>query len=87
MKVVVVFILEMMNRYGQDNKPVFLINFDIKDNPEDAAIGARAILTLAQMLLEAKDLESEFEEIMERFQEEKASLITSIPTLHTVCFY
>jgi RNA polymerase II subunit A C-terminal domain phosphatase SSU72 len=70
-----------MNRGGILSKPVYIVNFEIKDNQEDAAIGARAMLQLVDMLL-ASDWESQFEDIMEAFQQK-----CSIQTLHTVCFY
>lgn len=68
---------------GQENRPVFVVNFEIKDNHEDAALGARAILQLVEMLSPSEaDLASQFDQIMEKFQEG-----SNISTLHTVCFY
>jgi RNA polymerase II subunit A C-terminal domain phosphatase SSU72 len=73
-----------MDRSGAENRPVFVVNFEIKDNHQDAAMGARAMLQLVETLVapSVTDLESQFEDIIEKFQEK-----TSINTLHTVCFY
>jgi Ssu72-like protein len=40
--------LELVNSNKNDNKAVYVVNFDIKDNHEDATIGGRSILQLAQ---------------------------------------
>lgn len=64
------------------NKPVYVINFDIKDTPDDATIGARAMLILAQQLQECQDLEGEAEGIIESF-----AIKSAHPTLYTVHFY
>ena len=65
------------------NKPVHVINFDIPDTPEDAAIGARMILQLAQMI-EEKGMteEKEIGGIIEDFQSK-----CTLPTLYTILFY
>ena len=64
----------------------------MKDNLEDAAIGARSMLQFVDCILTsgaADDLESQFEEIIEKFQQKCSTSpsSSSISTLHTVCFY
>lgn len=41
---------DIMSKSGVENRPVFVVNVDIKDNHEDATVGARSILMLAEMV-------------------------------------
>ena len=41
---------DLIDRGEERNIPVHVINIDIKDNHEDAMLGGRAILQLAQMV-------------------------------------
>ena len=63
------------------NLPVHVINFDIPDTPEDAAIGARMILQLAQLIGGSDDLMG-IERIIEDFQSKCV-----LPMLYTILFY
>lgn len=65
------------------NRPVHVINFDIKDTPEDAMVGARAILAVALRLEECKDLDEEAEAILTDYIETKGAH----PILYTVLYY
>ncbi len=64
------------------NRPVHVVNFDIPDTPEDAAIGARLIQQLAQLLADSKDLDEEVASIINDFQ-----LKCPLPMLYSVLFY
>jgi RNA polymerase II subunit A C-terminal domain phosphatase SSU72 len=50
-------------------KPIHIINLDIKDNPEDAVIGARLLLQLCIKLDDLDDLENGIGQVLEDFQE------------------
>ncbi|KAI4216559.1 MAG: hypothetical protein LQ351_001048 [Letrouitia transgressa] len=47
----------LIEREGKLNRPVHIINVDIKDNHEEALVGGKAILELADMLNSAADEE------------------------------
>ena len=64
------------------NLPVHVINFDIPDTPEDAAIGARMILQLAQLISNENDDLVGVERIIEEFQGKCV-----LPMLYTILFY
>lgn len=49
----------LLDRCSPLNKPVHVINVDIKDNHEEALVGGSAILDLANSLNEAARLERE----------------------------
>lgn len=59
---------DLMNRGSPLNKLVHVINVEIKDNHEDAKVGARGILDLANMLSKADDVDSEIMKILEAWQ-------------------
>lgn len=73
---------ELAKRGHRKGKPVHVVNFDIKDNPEEATIGARAILQLAQRIEEATCIDDEMESIIDEFQSKSAH-----PMLYTVLYY
>ena len=64
------------------NRIVHVVNFEIKDNHEDACIGAQEILKLVHKLEQVEDLHAEIEHILEEFQAE-----TFLSIIHSVLFY
>lgn len=74
---------DLMRRGHRLGRPVHVVNFDIKDNPEEATIAARSIFELAQRIEEAGDLlDDQMETIIEEFQSRSAH-----PMLYTVLCY
>lgn len=75
---------ELARRGGRLGKRVHVVNFDITDNPEDATIGARAILQLCQRLEEVgqEDLDDHIEEIINEFQSH-----SDHPMYYSVLYY
>eukprot|EP00252_Welwitschia_mirabilis_P007624 TRINITY_DN1917_c0_g1_i3.p1 TRINITY_DN1917_c0_g1~~TRINITY_DN1917_c0_g1_i3.p1 ORF type:complete len:114 (+),score=27.63 TRINITY_DN1917_c0_g1_i3:203-544(+) len=63
-------------------KNVLVINLDVKDNHEEAAVGARLALDLCQKLEAASAWEDEIDDIVRKFEtKHKRKLI------YTICFY
>lgn len=76
---------DLMSRgMNANSQLVHVINFDIKDTPEDAVIGARSILHLVQMFEKSFDLDGEIDNLIESFMNSK---VCSHPILHAVHFY
>ncbi|KAG0092673.1 RNA polymerase II subunit A C-terminal domain phosphatase [Podila epicladia] len=74
---------DLIMRGESHNNPVHVINVDIKDNYEEAMVGGRMILNLAQSIDGAKDLDQEIQPILDRFQQR----YPSAPVLHSVSFF
>jgi hypothetical protein len=73
--------IDLLNRGGKANRPIHVINVEIKDNHEEARQAGKAILVLARAIEEAGDLDEEMEGILERQQEGYPHVL-----LHTVAF-
>lgn len=84
---------DLMFRGGHLNKIVHIINIDIKDDNENAKIGAKAILKLADMLSERIEECSKptsnlyFEDIINDILAEWQKLYPKLPCLYSPAFY
>ncbi|OZJ03772.1 hypothetical protein BZG36_03460 [Bifiguratus adelaidae] len=74
---------DLANRGESFNMPVHVINVEIKDSHEDATLGGRAILQLAQLLEQSENLDDDIETIIEKFYERNSSHAL----LHATTFY
>lgn len=57
---------DLFSRGGDLNRPVHVINMEIKDNHEEALVAGRAMIDLCKMIEEAQDVEAEMDSIIER---------------------
>ncbi|KAH6915000.1 phosphoprotein phosphatase [Coprinopsis sp. MPI-PUGE-AT-0042] len=73
---------DLMNRGGDLNKPVHIINMEIKDNHEEALIAGRAMLDLAAAIEAAEDIDESIDKILEDQQQKHPHNL-----LHAVAYY
>lgn len=73
---------EIQERGIKYNRPVHIVNFDITDNQEEAMIGARSILSLAQQIANADSIDGAMESIIREVQERGG-----LQMLYAVQFY
>ncbi|KAI0643727.1 Ssu72-like protein-domain-containing protein [Trametes meyenii] len=73
---------DLLTRGGDFNKPVHIINIEIKDNHEEAHIAGKAMVDLATALENAKDIDEEINDILQTHQEKHPHSI-----LHAVAYY
>ncbi|KAF9482489.1 Ssu72-domain-containing protein [Pholiota conissans] len=73
---------DLMMRGGEFNKPVHVINMEIKDNHEEALIAGKAMIDLAEAIESAEDIDEDIDKILEEQQEKHPHGL-----LHAVAFY
>ncbi|KAF6762707.1 phospho protein phosphatase [Ephemerocybe angulata] len=73
---------DLMNRGGEYNKSVHIINMEIKDNHEEALIAGKAMLDLAAALEGTDDIDETIDKILQDQQEKHPHNL-----LHAVAYY
>lgn len=76
-------LLDLMNRGATLNRLVHVINVDIKDNHEDALLGGKAILDLANRLLVSDDMDTKIVSILAEWQEKYPKL----PAVYAAAYF
>jgi RNA polymerase II subunit A C-terminal domain phosphatase SSU72 len=69
----------------EEFSPIHVICLDTKDNPHEAALQGQVALDLCWRLENSHDLQVEAAEIINQFQEERAT-VTPIKVLYQVCY-
>jgi len=73
---------DLLTKGGDLNRPVHVINIEIRDNNEEALIAGKAMLALATALEETDDIDDNIDTILEDHQEKYPHSI-----LHAVGYY
>lgn len=73
---------DLLSRASEFNKPVHIINMEIKDNHEEALIAGKAMLDLAAAIETAEDIDENIDKILQDQQEKHPHSL-----LHAVAYY
>lgn len=73
---------DLQNREQMSMKTALVVNLDVKDNHESAAVGAKLALDLCQKLELSDMWEDAIESIIQRFEKEHRRKL-----IYTICFY
>lgn len=73
---------DLQSRPQTQMRPVVVVNLDVKDNHEEAAIAGQQTLRLCQLLAATADWEDHIDDIIKKFERE-----TGRRPMYTICFY
>lgn len=75
--------MDLLHRGGKLSRPVHVVNIEIEDNHQEAALGAQAILEFANMVIETQDPDSQMVEVLRKWQKTHQKY----PTMYQLCYF